>query len=344
MNIDNIHKIELEITSDCNAACPGCARTQNLDILKISKFGLDDIRRLFPNQQYIKNKQFKLCGVLGDPILNSECIDIVEYLISNGAKCQISTNGAYQTAQWWKKLGSLGNQLEVMFCVDGYENTNHIYRVNTNWKVLTRNMQAYSDAGGKGTWVFIVFDHNECDIDLAKGFAKKLGFKFATRTGMRNSYYDWLSVIQKKNVVKEQIITTTGKKEHSKKDQVKKLDNFIANENKTELETNEILKSISCKLVHEGEIFISSQLELWPCCFLWDSAFKNKENILEKLNDYYPGWNSLETRGIEDVLKHPWFDKILQESWNPAHSKHLSRCIRTCAYNKAYHNEIKIET
>jgi len=27
MNINDIRKVELEITSDCNAACPGCART-----------------------------------------------------------------------------------------------------------------------------------------------------------------------------------------------------------------------------------------------------------------------------------------------------------------------------
>lgn len=344
MNIDDIHKIELEITSDCNAACPGCARTQNLDILKISKFGLAELQRLFPDQQHIKDKKFKLCGVLGDPILNDECIDIVDYLIANGGRCQISTNGAYQTAEWWKKLGSLGDNLEVVFCVDGYENTNHIYRVKTNWKVLKRNMQAYSNAGGKGTWMFIVFDHNECDIPLAKNLANELGFKFATRTGMRNSYYDWVSVVKQKNVQTQHIITTSENKEHSKKDQVKKLDDFIAKENKTELETTKIINSISCKLMHEGEIFISSKLELWPCCFLWDSAFKNKENILEKLNEYKPKWNSLEHQGINDVLKHPWFDKILQESWNPKHEKHLSRCIRTCAYNKAYHNEIKVET
>ena len=38
MNIDNIRKIELEITSDCNAACPGCARTQNIDLFDVESF------------------------------------------------------------------------------------------------------------------------------------------------------------------------------------------------------------------------------------------------------------------------------------------------------------------
>jgi MoaA/NifB/PqqE/SkfB family radical SAM enzyme len=43
MNIDDINKIELEITSNCNAACPGCARTQNPDILEINSFGVEDL-------------------------------------------------------------------------------------------------------------------------------------------------------------------------------------------------------------------------------------------------------------------------------------------------------------
>ena len=346
MNIDSIRKIELEITSDCNAACPGCARTQNIDKLEIESFKLPDLVRLFPSESHIKNKQFKFCGVLGDPALNKDAVDMVEYLTNNGGYCQWSSNGAYQTADWWYRLGSLSKKtklVDVNFCVDGHEETNHIYRVNTKWKILARNMQAYSDAGGKATWIFIIFDHNEHEVDIAREHAKKLGFVFATRTGMRNSYFDWVAQIGKKNNKQKKVITTTGAKEHSKKEQVKKLDEFIQKENKSKAETKEILTTIKCKLVHEGEIFISAKQEMWPCCFLSDSAFRNKDNILDKLSEYQTGWNSLKIHSIDTVLKHPWFDKILGQSWNPNHSKHLPRCIRTCAYNKAYHNEIKVD-
>lgn len=342
MNIDNIRKIELEITSDCNAACPGCARTQNIDLFDVESFSLDDLKRLFPTPRYIANKQFKFCGVLGDPALNKQAVDMVEYLTSNKGYCQWSTNGAYQTADWWIRLGEISKNtklVDVNFCVDGHQETNHIYRVGTKWNVLERNMQAYSDAGGKATWIFIVFDHNEHELDNAREHAKRLDFAFATRTGMRNSYHDWVAKIGKKNQQKDVVITTTGKKEHSKKEQVKKLDKIIK-ENKVD---NEIINTVQCKLIHEGEIFISAKQELWPCCFLWDSAFANKENILDKLSEYQTGWNCLKTNSIEDVLVHPWFDKVLSDSWNPAHNKHITRCIRTCAYNKAYQNEIKVE-
>ena len=361
MNIDNIRKIELEITSDCNAACPGCARTQNLDILKVNYFGFEDIKRLFPTQKHIKDKQFKFCGVLGDPALNKECVDMVEYLSTNGGFCQLSTNGAYQTTDWWYKLGELSAQtknVEINFCVDGHAETNHIYRVNTNWKVLNRNMQAYSDGGqgkAKATWIFIVFDHNEYELETAKEHASKLNFKFATRTGMRNSYHDWVAQIKKKDVkqkkvvTEEKTITTTGKKEHSKVAVVKQLDDFIKEykeepkSEKLQEAKKKILPTIQCKLIHEGEIYIGADLTLWPCCFLYDSNFKNKDNIVEKLQEYSTGWNDLKTNTIDEVLQHPWYNKVLAESWDPDHNKHLSRCIRTCAYNKAYHNEIKFE-
>jgi len=65
MDISKLKKVELEITSDCNAACPGCARTQNLDILRINSFTEQDVRRMFPNPDHIRNTKFKLCGVLG---------------------------------------------------------------------------------------------------------------------------------------------------------------------------------------------------------------------------------------------------------------------------------------
>jgi len=348
MNIDTVKKIELEITSNCNAACPGCARTQNLDTLEINNFGLTDLKRIFPHKHFIQDKIFKFCGVLGDPVANKECLEMISYLVSNNGYCQISTNGALQSTTWWKSLGELSaktNLVDVNFCVDGHKETNHIYRVNTIFDVIEKNMQAYADQKAQASWIYILFDHNEHELEIAKKHADRLGFKFATRTGMRNSYHDWVAQIRKKDKsVQEVTITTTGSKEHSKKHQVEKLDKFIASYNKNTLymipQQEEVINTIKCKLIHEGEIFIASNQTLWPCCFLWDSMFKNKENIRERLN-YGNDWNNLKNHTIDEILSHPWFDKLLVESWNPDHDKHFVRCIRTCAYHQAYQNEIK---
>jgi MoaA/NifB/PqqE/SkfB family radical SAM enzyme len=342
LTINDVKKIELEITSDCNAACPGCARTIHSDLLRINSFSLQDLQRIFPTTNHIADKEFKFCGVLGDPAIHPQLADMLEYVLQHGGKASISTNGAVGTADMWRRIGKLANQYRqkffVQWCIDGHKETNHIYRVNTKWSVLERNMNAFCETVGEYThraqWVFIVFDHNEHELDIAKQHAKRLGFKFATRTGMRNSYNNWVAELGKKNNKQKKVITTTGDKEHKRKDEVYKLDKLIAN---NEVD-NSIINTISCKYVHEGEMFINSQQQMWPCCFLWDSAFKGMGNILEKLSEYTTGWNSLREHSIEEIMQHPWYDKVLEESWNPTHNKHMKRCIRTCAYNKAYQN------
>lgn len=336
-------KIELEITSDCNAACPGCARTLNSDLLQINSFTLQDLQRIFPSKD-IKNNQFKFCGVLGDPIVNPDCLKMIEWLVYNGGYCEISTNGGYNNADWWSRLGQVASaypgMLHIHFCADGHKETNHIYRVNTVWKVLERNIAAYTDAGGVGTWIFIVFDHNEHEVEEARQLAQQLGFRFATRTGMRNSYHDWTAKIGKKNAQVEKKITTTGAKEHSKVKIVKELDRFIESEVKDIQETKEIISSIDCKYYHGDEIFVAANSTLWPCCFLWDSAFKNKESILDKYSVFPKDWNNLRVHSIEEILSSDYYQQVLRDSWDPAHNLHISRCIRTCAKNRAYHNEI----
>jgi MoaA/NifB/PqqE/SkfB family radical SAM enzyme len=346
-----IKKVELEITSDCNAACPGCARTLNSDLLQINSFSFEDLQRIFPSQDYT-GVEFKFCGVLGDPIVNPDFLHMIEYLTDLGGYCEVSTNGGYNTADWWRKLGAIAAKhsglVHVHFCIDGHKETNHIYRVNTKWNIVERNIAAFAETAPEhnATWVYIVFDHNEHELETAKTHATVLGFDFATRTGMRNSYHDWIAKLGKKDKKVEKKITTTGKKEHSKKNVIQDLDRFIAEykSNKAdENETTEVLKTVVCKYIHEGEIFIASDQTMWPCCFLWDSAFKNRENIINRLNHFDPGWNSLKENSIEDIQRHEWFTELLEASWEPTHPLHFTRCIRTCAKNKAYHNEINYE-
>lgn len=357
MIIETLKKIELEITSDCNAACPGCLRTQKLGEFAVESFTFADLKAAFPEKKYIDGKIFKFCGVLGDPAVNRECLDMVRYLANNGGWCQLSTNGGVQTKDWWYQLGVIGKEtrnVDVSFCVDGHKETNHIYRVNTNFSVIERNMTAYMEGGegiATGTWIYIVFDHNEHELNTAREHAAKLGLKFATRTGMRNSYHDWVAQITKKQngkiVKEEKTITTTGVKEHSKVKEVKKLDEFIeeysSNKNIDKNKKDAIIKSIQCKYIHEGEIFISADLKVWPCCFLWAEFFKNGDKIVDKLSAYGDTWNSLRHHTLEEILNHPWYKEVLGLSWDPEHNLHIKRCIRTCALNKAYHNEINYE-
>lgn len=142
------------------------------------------------------------------------------------------------------------------------------------------------------------------------------------------------------------IITTTGEKEHSKKKTVEELKEFIIRYKNNQVDNDtikEVVDSIVCKFVHENEIFIANDQTVWPCCFLWDSYFRNRENIQDLFKDFELNWNNLKNKNVDEILEHPWFKEILEESWNPAHPKHINRCVVTCARNKAYHNEINYD-
>jgi hypothetical protein len=69
------------------------------------------------------------------------------------------------------------------------------------WNIVERNIAAFAETAPKkhATWIYIVFDHNEHELEIAKTHADVLGFEFATRTGMRNSYHQWIAKIGKKN-------------------------------------------------------------------------------------------------------------------------------------------------
>ena len=62
----------------------------------------------------------------------------------------------------------------VRFSVDGLRDTNHLYRRNTDFDVIMRNAQTFID-GGRATWVFIAFQHNEHQIGEAKRTFDKNG-------------------------------------------------------------------------------------------------------------------------------------------------------------------------
>ena len=68
-----------------------------------------------------------------------------------------------------KNLASIMRKPDkVIFAIDGLEDTNHLYRVNTNFNKIMENAKAFINAGGIARWDFIAFAHNEHQIEEAK--------------------------------------------------------------------------------------------------------------------------------------------------------------------------------
>jgi MoaA/NifB/PqqE/SkfB family radical SAM enzyme len=65
---------------------------------------------------------------------------------------------------------------QIDFGIDGLADTLHLYRKNVKYNSVIANAQAFINAGGRAQWNFIVFKHNEYQIDLVKQYGKAMGF------------------------------------------------------------------------------------------------------------------------------------------------------------------------
>lgn len=322
-----IKTFEIELTANCNAECPICMRTvRGMPKNGNTTLTLENIKRIFPDNMPLDNIDIAMVGVLGDPIVNPECLDICKYLSSIGANVSLSTNGGYRTEAWWKELAAIPRMF-VGWAVDGFSSTNHIYRVNVNWKLVERNMRAYCSAGGEGAWKYIVFDHNEHEVEQAKNLATELGLSFRVRSGGRNM------MEQKHKPRKHKEVT------------IKASDKYIELRDQTEVHTirnsidsndleklHEATTTISCRHLNEGYAYIGSNMTLWPCCYTYSSWIDGDSSYYYNVDKH---WNSLEHFPIEEILSHKNFTEI-QGMWSPHHERFIPQCLKSCGANGAF--------
>jgi organic radical activating enzyme len=336
MDLEKIKQYEIEITSKCNARCPGCSRTHNGDThpdLKMLEISLSQFKHIFPPNT-IKDRAFGFSGVYGDPGMAKDIILICKYILENNpSKVWLDTNGGMQTEKFWHDLSQLSfkynHKLVVGFNIDGYKDTNHMYRVNVIWDKLIKNITAYSKGQGRATWSYIEFDHNTSDIDNARQLAKELGFNFRVRRSSRNQ----IKAPWKTN---KTTITTNKKEIQHSQAQVK----FnVTKKIESETVKNTKFKDISCRLIHEQRAYISHDMKLWPCCWIGDMYHdsirpsvqkQGRDKLFEIEEQYGKNWNDLRHNSIDNILGHEYYDSVLEDSWDTDHNLYIKRCVIEC--------------
>jgi len=178
-----IDEYQIEITSRCNAKCPQCPRTLlNGEInpyMPLTQLGVEDIKKAFSPEHIKKLRQIFFCGGYGDPIVHPKFLEICEYFREHNDQIwlYLHSNGGARTPNWWADLAKIiGDRGQIDFGIDGLEDTNHLYRAGVRFDKLMENTQAFIQAGGRAQWNFIVFRHNEHQIEEARALSKKLGF------------------------------------------------------------------------------------------------------------------------------------------------------------------------
>jgi MoaA/NifB/PqqE/SkfB family radical SAM enzyme len=181
---DLIDEYQIEVTTNCNAACPQCPRNINggevnphLPVVYLDRQTID---RAFPRELVSRLRQVFFCGSYGDPIAHPDFLDILRDFRSKSPTVwlYLHTNGGIRSPEWWTELASILNGYgKIDFGIDGLADTNHLYRRNVKWDKVMANTQAFISAGGKAQWNYIVFRHNEHQVDEAKQLSQDMGFE-----------------------------------------------------------------------------------------------------------------------------------------------------------------------
>ena len=371
---EDIRTVHLEITEKCNAACPMCARNINggedNPWLQNAELSLTDIITIFPDQFIQQLSHMFMCGNYGDPIVAKDTLKVFKHFRSVNPTIYLSmnTNGSARTKQWWKDLAEvIGTDGYVIFSIDGLEDTNYLYRKNTNWDKILENAKSFIDAGGIAHWEYIVFEHNEHQVQEAKRLSEQMGFqKFQVKTSSRffssvagstKSYIKTLDRTGTEIVIREPRGAAYANQFTKEMSSIAEEKEIIFPTKKVDLLgqlTPELFNSrskvqqhydstpIKCKVKEEKSIYVSAEGILQPCCWVagqmynWYHTPKGSQ-IWSVINKVGKKNISALDYTIEEILENNYFN-LIEDSWGKSscNDGKLQVCAKTCGLNDAF--------
>jgi MoaA/NifB/PqqE/SkfB family radical SAM enzyme len=177
------NSLHIETTTRCILACPACPRTTWQAMLKrpVSKADLDiDLLEKFLDCDGGKKiTRFLLCGDYGDSIYYPDLLKLIQRF-RNQVSFNIITNGSRQTEKFWYNLSDMLTKDDtVTFAIDGLEDTNHLYRINSDWPSIMQGINIVTQSAAQIHWKTIVFNFNYDKLDKIKTFAESKGASFS---------------------------------------------------------------------------------------------------------------------------------------------------------------------
>lgn len=284
---EQLKAAHIEITSNCQASCPMCARNIHGGIvnphLTIASWKFEDYRRIFKEDVLRQMEFIRFSGNYGDPMLNDDLIDMIEYTTwaNPNINIRIHTNGGARKPEWWARLAKAMPEVhDVYFALDGLEDTHHIHRIGTKYETVIRNAKSFIDAGGNAVWIYLLFKHNQHQAEEVERRAKELGFaRFVARKSLRFFGDSKFKVIDKEGTITHYLEPAddhgvTFKDIDYCKNHKKLLDEVTVN----------------CPVLQNKEIYIDAWQRVYPCCFLGIGAefpvWNDLGKPLEELKDF----------------------------------------------------------
>lgn len=368
LKYEEVNRLHIELSSMCNASCPSCPRNVDggyaVPWLNTQTMTYDDFVTIFP-PEFLKNINFILfCGNYGDPILCKDLPEIAQYIssVNPSTWMRVHTNGGVRSAEWWKRFATVSDHIEVIFSIDGLQDTNHIYRRGVVWNKLIENVKSFISNGGNATWEYLIFKHNEHQIDEAKKLSSVFGFKkFRLKRPFGFEFYktgyNSMRVIDKegkfshfiyeaskdeyKNTVLSDDTERVSQKGHDMPpESYKKVLEATMELNLKDQFSFLDENYISCMAVENKEIYVDAAGGIHPCCFLGHSS--NNASSGPEAVHYFKWFNerfdpefiNAKIHSIKEILESSYFRQIA-ETWDKTHSEgRILTCTKMCSKNK----------
>jgi sulfatase maturation enzyme AslB (radical SAM superfamily) len=275
--------------------------------LELTEIELEIFKKWFSINFIKQLEQFSICGNLGDPIIAKNTIPVYRHLrkINPSIRLKMHTNGSARNFKFWKDLAEL--DVNVIFGIDGLENTHGRYRIGTDWNKIIKNATIFIDAGGNARWDMLVFDHNKHQVKECEDLAYKIGFKeFQKKNSSRFKEGRYVVIDDHGRLI--DVLYPTDKSV-----------NFIK---KIKIAQQESKSNISCKAKYQNEIYIAANGNVSPCCWLdleWVPPINEQRiHYMNKINRY----PNLHKNTLEEIFDSNYFGSI-EDTWK-------NDCLITC--------------
>ena len=294
LNLTDIKALNIEISSKCIGKCPFCSRDQKVRPYGNHLITFQDFRKL-PRTLIRQLKWITFAGNFGDLSTNRDMVKIAGYIkeLNQNVVLGGETNGSVQDEKWWRALGPFFKDGSMEFSVDGLVDTHAIHRIGTDYHKIIKNIKAFTSAGGVAHWKFILFAHNEHQVDEAEQKARQIGCKRFFVVPSR----DYNEQLKKSTKFEFQI----------------KRDIFQSYDEKTVSS-----KAVAvCKPLANGSVYIAADGMVHPCCYshCMHITEHNKlfDFILPLIEKYHDEIN-YKTRSFKDIIQGPYFREVLEKS------------------------------
>lgn len=176
-------RANIETSTRCTLRCPQCTRISLQHPKNTNRY--KEIKQRITNgfdleiseaEKLLKffSDGLMLCGSLSDPVFWPNFFDFLR-LTNNypNSVIQIHTAASQQNLEWYKKAFRLCHKNIIWrFGIDGMTDTGPIYRVGQNTSLMFETMMLAKSMNISVQWQFIIFEHNQHQINEAKNFSK----------------------------------------------------------------------------------------------------------------------------------------------------------------------------